>query len=75
MTTKIPGTLLVSTTTGQPGERCHLCRLDDGSYAVVESWRSVGDWGTPVRRFAIAARIRPCTSIDGAIERFRAWAD
>tara|TARA_Y100000004_G_scaffold184073_1_gene232641 strand:- start:1651 stop:1899 length:249 start_codon:yes stop_codon:yes gene_type:complete len=71
--TDMPGTLLISTTTGQPGERRHLCRLADGTFALVESWMSTGDWGTPVRRYSVWNLIGSHPSVDQAIDRFQLW--
>ena len=71
--TEIPGKLLASTTTGSPGERRHLCRLDDGTFALVESWQSVGDWGETVRRYAIWNLIGSHPSVAQALERFQRW--
>jgi hypothetical protein len=71
--TDMPGTLLISTTTGQPGERHHLCRLEDGTFALVVSWRSVGDWGETVRRYSVYNLIGSHPSVDQAIDRFQRW--
>ena len=71
--TDMPGALLISTTTGQPGERQHLCRLEDGTFALVESWRSVGDWGETVRRYSVWNLIGSHPSVEQAIDRFQIW--
>ncbi len=71
--TEMPGSLLASTSTSVPGERHHLCRLDDGTFALVESWKSTGEWGHPVRRYAISNLIGSHITIEAALGRFQEW--
>jgi hypothetical protein len=71
--TEMPGRLLISTTTRQRGERQHLCQLEDGAYALVESWMSADGFGASVRRYSVYNLIGSHPSVDQAIARFQLW--
>ena len=72
--TELPGTLLATAPAGSPGERRHLCRLDDGTFALVESWPfGGGSWGETVRRYSVWNLIGSHLSVAQALERFQCW--